>query len=93
MTKAIRIHETGGPEVLRWEDIDVGEPDTGQVRLRQIACGLNYIDVYGRSGLYPVGDYPAILGMEAVGIVEAIGEGVSMVSEGDRVAFTMQRGA
>jgi len=51
MTKAIRIHQTGGPEVLRWEDIDVDEPAKGQVRLRQTACGLNYIEVYGRSGL------------------------------------------
>ena len=93
MTKAIRIHETGGPEVLQWEDIDVGEPGKGQARLRQTACGLNYIDVYGRTGLYPVGDFPAILGMEAVGTVEAIGEGVSSVSVGDRVAYSMQLGA
>jgi len=93
MTKAIRIHETGGPEVLRWEDIDVGEPGKGQVRLRQLACGLNYIDVYGRTGLYPVGDFPAILGMEAVGIVEATGEGVNRVSTGERVAYPMQLGA
>jgi NADPH2:quinone reductase len=93
MTKAIRIHQTGGPEVLRWEDIDVDEPAKGQVRLRQTACGLNYIDVYGRSGLYPVAGFPAILGMEAVGIVEAVGEGVSTVSSGDRVAYVMQIGA
>jgi NADPH2:quinone reductase len=93
MTKAIRIHETGGPEVLRWEDIDVGEPGKGQARLRQTACGLNYIDVYGRTGLYPVGDFPAILGMEAVGTVEATGEGVSSVSVGDRVAYSMRLGA
>ena len=93
MTKAIRIHQTGGPEVLRWEDIDVGKPGKGQVRLRQLACGLNYIDVYGRTGLYPVGDFPAILGMEAVGIVEATGEGVNRVSTGERVAYPMQLGA
>ena len=93
MTKAIRIHQTGGPEVLRWEDIDVDEPAKGQVRLRQTACGLNYIDVYGRSGLYPVAGFPAILGMEAVGIVEAVGEGVSSVASGDRVAYVMQIGA
>jgi NADPH2:quinone reductase len=93
MTKAIRIHETGGAEVLRWENIDLGDPGKGQVRLRQVACGLNYIDVYGRTGLYPVGDLPAVLGMEAVGIVEAIGEGVSSVSNGDRVAYPMQLGA
>jgi NADPH2:quinone reductase len=93
MTKAIRIHQTGGPEVLCWEDIDVGEPGKGQVRLRQTACGLNYIDVYGRNGLYPVGDFPATLGMEAVGTIEATGEGVSTVSVGDRVAYAMQIGA
>ncbi len=93
MTKAIRIHETGGPEVLRWEGIDVGKPGKGQARLRQTACGLNYIDVYGRTGLYPVGDFPAILGMEAVGTVEATGEGVSSISVGDRVAYPMQLGA
>jgi len=93
MTKAIRIHQTGGPEVLRWEDIDVDEPAKGQVRLHQTACGLNYIDVYGRSGLYPVAGFPAILGMEAVGIVEAVGEEVSSISSGDRVAYVMQIGA
>ncbi len=70
MTKAIRIHATGGPEVLKWEDIEVGDPGPGQVRLQQSACGLNYIDVYGRSGMYPVGDLPAVLGMEGVGVVE-----------------------
>jgi NADPH2:quinone reductase len=93
MIKAIRIHQTGGPEVLCWENIDVDEPGKGQVRLRQTACGLNYIDVYGRSGLYPVAGFPAILGMEAVGIVEAVGEGVSSISSGDRVAYVMQIGA
>lgn len=93
MSKAIRIHETGGPEVLRWEDIEVGEPGQGQVRLKQVACGLNYIDVYGRTGLYPVGEFPAVLGMEAVGVVEAIGVGVNDLSTGDRVAYVMQIGA
>lgn len=93
MTKAIRIHQTGGPEVLQWEDIEVGEPGSGQVRLKQSACGLNYIDVYGRSGMYPVGDLPAILGMEAVGVVEAVGAGVDQVSIGDRVAYPMNLGA
>lgn len=93
MTKAIRIHQTGGPEVLCWEDIEVGEPGPGQVRLRQTACGLNYIDVYGRSGLYPVAGFPAILGMEAAGIVEAVGDGVNTLVEGDRVAYVMQIGA
>ena len=93
MTKAIRIHQTGGPEVLRWEDIEVGEPGPGQVRLRQSACGLNYIDVYGRSGLYPVGDFPAVLGMEGVGLVDALGDGVDGLALGDRVAYPMVLGS
>jgi NADPH2:quinone reductase len=93
MTKAIRIHKTGGPEVLQWEDVTVGDPGPGQVRLRQSACGLNYIDVYGRSGLYPVGDFPAVLGMEAAGSVVAVGEGVEGLATGDRVAYPMTLGA
>ena len=93
MTKAIRIHATGGPEVLKWEDIEVGEPGPGQVRLQQSACGLNYIDVYGRSGMYPVGDLPAVLGMEGVGVIDAIGEGVDNFATGDRVAYPMNLGA
>ncbi len=93
MTKAIQIHEIGGPEVLRWEDVKVGQPAAGQVRLRQSACGLNYIDVYGRTGLYPVAGFPAILGMEAVGVIEELGEGVDSLTIGDRVAYSMQIGA
>jgi NADPH2:quinone reductase len=93
MTKAIRIHATGGPEVLNWEDIEVGDPGPGQVRLQQSACGLNYIDVYGRTGLYPVGDLPTVLGMEAAGVVTALGEGVDHLSVGDRVAYPMNLGA
>jgi len=93
MTKAIRIHATGGPEVLKWEDIEVGEPGPGQVRLQQSACGLNYIDVYGRSGMYPVGDLPAVLGMEGVGVIDAVGEGVDNFATGDRVAYPMNLGA
>ena len=93
MSKAIRIHQTGGPEVLQWETINVAEPGAGQVRLQQTACGLNYIDVYGRSGLYPVGDLPAVIGMEAVGRVDAVGAGVQELSVGDRVAYPMNLGA
>ena len=93
MTKAIRIHATGGPEVLVWEDIEVGDPGPGQVRLQQSACGLNYIDVYGRSGMYPVGELPAVLGMEGVGVVDAVGEGVEGLNTGDRVAYPMNLGA
>jgi NADPH2:quinone reductase len=87
MSKAVRIHETGGPEVLRWEDVDVGSPGPGQARLRQTAVGLNYIDTYHRSGLYPLPTLPAVIGMEAAGVVEEIGEGVTNVSPGRRVAY------
>jgi NADPH2:quinone reductase len=93
MTKAIQIHQTGGPEVLKWEESQVGDPRSNQVRLKQTACGLNYIDVYGRTGLYPVAGFPAILGMEAAGIVEAVGDGVDSLVVGDRVAYAMQIGA
>lgn len=93
MTKAIRIHQTGGPEVLQWEEISVGEPGPGQVRLQQTNCGLNYIDVYGRSGMYPVGDLPAVIGMEAAGRVDAVGAGVQGLAVGDRVAYPMNLGA
>ena len=93
MSNAIRIHQTGGPEVLQWETVEVGDPEPGQVRLRQSACGLNYIDVYGRTGLYPVGDFPATLGMEAVGVVDAVGAGVDQLQAGQRVAYPMCLGA
>jgi len=93
MTKAIQIHQTGGPEVLKWQEIHVGDPGSGQVRLKQTASGLNYIDVYGRTGLYPVAGFPAVLGMEAAGIVEAVGEGVDSLVVGDRVAYAMQIGS
>jgi NADPH:quinone reductase len=93
MTRAIRIHQTGGPEVLQWDEIEVGDPGPGQVRLQQSACGLNYIDVYGRSGMYPVGDLPAVIGMEAVGHVAAVGAGVDGLATGDRVAYPMTLGA
>lgn len=86
MAKAIRIHEHGGPEVLRYEDVDVGDPCPGEVRLTQTACGLNFIDVYHRTGLYPV-DLPTTLGMEGAGTVDAVGEGVTDFKPGDRVAY------
>ncbi len=87
MTRAIRIHEHGGPEVLRWEEVEVGEPGDGQVRLAQSAVGLNYIDIYQRTGLYPLPELPATLGLEAAGTVEAVGPGVGELSPGDRVAY------
>jgi len=86
MTHAIRIHETGGPEVLKWEDVEIGEPGPGQVKLRQEAAGLNYIDVYHRTGLYPQ-SFPFTPGVEGAGVVESIGPGVSGLSVGDRVAY------
>ncbi len=75
MPHAIRIHATGGPEVMQWEEVEVGEPGEGEVRLRQSAVGLNFIDVYFRTGAYPAPGFPFTPGMEAVGIVEALGPG------------------
>ena len=87
MTKAIRIHKPGGPEEMRWEDVEVGAPGPGEARLRHTAVGLNYIDVYHRSGLYPLPAMPAVIGLEGAGIVEAVGEGVTDIRTGDRVAY------
>ena len=84
--KAIRIHRTGGPEVLQVDDIAIPEPGPGEILIRHEAIGLNFIDTYHRSGLYPV-ELPAIPGLEAAGIVEAIGEGVETLKPGDRVAY------
>jgi len=92
MTRAIRIHETGGPEVLRWEEIPPASPAAGEVLLRQTAVGLNYIDTYHRTGLYPL-ELPAILGREAAGVVEAVGGAVDSRSVGDRVAYALEPGA
>ncbi|MBI3452307.1 MAG: quinone oxidoreductase [Rhodospirillales bacterium] len=86
MTKAIRIHKTGGPEVLQWEDVDVPPPGQGEARIRHTAIGLNFIDTYHRSGLYPVA-LPTAIGSEGAGIVEAVGPGVSELKAGDRVAY------
>ncbi len=87
MPKAIRIHEHGGPEVLRWEEVEVGEPGPGQLRVRHGAVGLNYIDIYHRTGLYPLPSLPWTLGMEGAGQVEAVGEGVTEFKPGDRIAY------
>jgi NADPH2:quinone reductase len=84
--RAIRIHETGGPEVLRLEDVDLADPGPGEIRIRHSAIGLNFIDTYHRSGLYPI-PLPATLGLEAAGVVEAMGPGVSAFEVGDRVAY------
>ena len=87
MVKAIRIHQTGGPDAMRWEDVEVGAPGPGEVRIRHEAVGLNYIDVYFRTGLYPAPSLPFSPGMEGAGVVEAVGEGVDSLSVGDRVAY------
>lgn len=87
MAHAIRFHETGAPEVMRWEQVDVGAPGPGEVRLRHEAVGLNFADTYFRSGLYPV-PLPAGMGVEAAGVVEAVGAGVTHVAPGDRVTYT-----
>lgn len=87
MTHAIVIHRHGGPEILSYEPVEVPPPAAGEVRLRQTAIGLNYIDVYHRTGLYPVPQLPCAIGMEAAGEVEAVGPGVADVAVGDRVAY------
>jgi NADPH2:quinone reductase len=92
MPFAIRIHETGGPEVLRWEHVDIGKPGPGEVLVRNTAVGLNYIDTYHRSGLYPV-PLPSTLGLEGAGVVEAIGPKVKEFKRGDRVAYAQPLGA
>jgi NADPH2:quinone reductase len=86
MTKIVRFHETGGPEVLRVEDIAVGKPGPGEAQVRHLACGLNFIDIYQRRGLYKV-PLPSGAGNEAAGVVEAVGKGVKLVKSGDRVAY------
>lgn len=94
MSAAIRVHATGGPEVLTYEDITVGAPGPGEVRLRHTAIGLNFLDTYFRSGLYPAPNgYPLIPGSEAAGIIEAVGEGVTGFRRGDRVAYGSSLGA
>jgi len=87
MTNAILIHETGGPDVMQWSPVEVGAPGYGEVRIRHSAVGLNFIDVYHRSGLYPLPSLPAVIGMEGAGIVEALGDGVSNLNLGQRVAY------
>ncbi|MGK2741783.1 quinone oxidoreductase family protein [Tepidicaulis sp. LMO-SS28] len=86
MPKAIRIHETGDPDVMKWEDVDLPAPGKGQVRIRHKAVGVNFIDTYHRSGLYPV-PLPSGIGLEAAGVVEAVGDGVTNLKEGNRVAY------
>jgi NADPH:quinone reductase len=87
MIHAIKMYQTGGPEVLKWEAVDPGSPGTGEALIRHEAVGLNFIDVYHRTGLYPLPAFPAIPGMEGAGIVEAVGEGVIDLTPGDRIAY------
>jgi len=92
MAKAVRFHKTGGPEVLQLEDVALPEPGPGQVRVRHTAIGVNFIDTYQRSGLYPL-PLPSSAGNEGAGAVEAMGAGVTQLKAGDRVAYTNQIGA
>jgi NADPH2:quinone reductase len=86
MPKAIRFHKTGGPEVLAWDDVEVGDPGPGQLRIRHHAIGVNYVDTYQRSGMYPL-QLPSGCGSEGAGVVEAVGPGVTDFKPGDRVTY------
>ena len=90
---AIRIHKFGGPEELRWEPVDIQDPGPGEVLIEQTSVGLNFIDVYFRTGLYPLPSFPATIGNEGAGVVRAVGDGVSEVSVGDRVVYCMKIGS
>ena len=94
MTKAIRIHEHGGPEVLKWEDVDAGDPGPGKVRVRHTAIGLNFVDTYHRTGQmkHPV-TFPMTLGVQGVGVVEALGPDAGDLKEGDRVSYSGLQGS
>src|SRR5262247_1845946 len=87
MAKAVRFHKQGGPEVMQYEDVQVGDPGPGQARIRHTAIGVNFVDVYQRSGLYPM-QLPQVAGNEGAGVVEAVGQGVTDLKPGDRVAYT-----
>ena len=93
MTHAIRVHDYGGPDVLKWEEVEIGEPGPGEIRIRQTAIGLNFIDVYMRTGLYPQDALPFVPGSEAAGVVTAVGEGVRDLKAGRRVAYAGPVGA
>ncbi len=93
MSKAIRIHSYGGPDVLRWDDVPLPDPGPGEALVQQHAIGLNYIDVYFRTGHYKVPGFPAVIGQEGAGVVTAIGSGVDSIAVGDRVAYAGPLGA
>src|SRR5262245_10205818 len=88
---AVRIHRNGGPEELRYEEVEVGAPGPGEARVRPTAIGLNFTDIHHRTGRYPVPQFPHVIGMEAAGVVEAVGEGVTDVRPGDRVAYASEK--
>jgi NADPH2:quinone reductase len=92
MVAAVRVHKLGGPEVLTYEDIEVGAPGPGQIRIKQHACGVNYIDTYFRTGLYPAPSLPFVAGNEGAGEVVAVGEGVAELKVGDRIAYVVTLG-
>ena len=92
MSKAVRFHKQGGPEVLQVDEVQVGDPGAGQVRIRHTAIGVNFVDTYQRSGLYPM-QVPQVAGNEAAGVVEAVGSGVSDLKAGERVTYTGLVGA
>jgi NADPH2:quinone reductase len=93
MSHAIRVHEYGGPDVLKWDEVAVGAPGPGEVKIRQTAIGLNFIDIYQRTGLYPQPSLPFIPGNEAAGVITAVGEGVRDLKVGRRVAYAGPIGA
>lgn len=88
--KAVRVHQTGGPEALVLDEIEVGAPGPGEILVRHSAIGLNFIDVYMRNGLYPLAQLPAVIGLEGAGAVEAVGEGVTDLKVGDRISYASQ---
>ncbi|MBO0764255.1 MAG: quinone oxidoreductase [Hyphomicrobiaceae bacterium] len=89
--KAVRVHQLGGPEVLRYEEVEVGRPRPGEARVRHTAIGLNFTDIHFRTGRYPLKELPHVIGMEAAGVVEEIGSGVTEVRAGDRVAYASEK--
>ena len=93
MVKAIQIRKTGGPTMMKWQDIDLPAPEPGEVQIKHTYVGLNYIDCYFRSGLYPLAGFPAVIGMEGAGVVEAVGPGVKNFEPGNRVAYAPNLGA
>src|SRR5436305_14766243 len=88
---AVRIHRNGGPEELHYEEVEVGDPGPGEVRVRHTAIGLNFTDIHHRTGRYPLPAFPHVIGMEAAAVVEAVGEGVHEVRAGDRVAYASDK--